>query len=105
MILVIIISVIGGIMLQTYAGQWMGCSLAGNADCRMMAYSDLSVYVWKVMIVLDYLPTSLMLCHQAFTVTLFVTLHARRVIGGIVLVIMNWNQGMNKTREGNRERK
>ncbi len=91
MILVIIISVIGGIMLQRTLGSGWGVLLPGMLIAGM-AYSELSVYVWKVMIVLGLLLTSLMLYHKRLRH--FVLLPSCvALIGGIVLVIMNWNQG------------
>ncbi|WP_181954535.1 DUF1435 domain-containing protein [Citrobacter braakii] len=91
MILVIIISVIGGIMLQRTLGSGWGVLLPGILIAGM-AFSDLSVYVWKAMIVLGLLLTSLMLYHKRLRH--FVLLPScAALIGGIVLVMMNGNQG------------
>ena len=91
MILVIIISVIGGIMLQRTLGSGWGVLLPGMLIAGM-AYSELSVYVWKVMIVLGLLLTSLMLYHKRLRH--FVLLPScAALFGGFVLVMMNGNQG------------
>ena len=91
MILVIIISVIGGIMLQRTLGSGWGVLLPGILIAGM-AFSDLSIYVWKAMIVLGLLLTSLMLYHKRLRH--FVLLPScAALIGGIVLVMMNGNQG------------
>lgn len=91
MILVIIISVIGGTMLQRTLGSGWGVLLPGILIAGM-AISDLSVYVWKAMIVLGLLLTSLMLYHKRLRH--FVLLPScAALIGGIVLVMMNGNQG------------
>lgn len=91
MILVIIINVIGGTMLQRTLGSGWGVLLPGILIAGM-AFSDLSVYVWKAMIVLGLLLTSLMLYHKRLRH--FVLLPScATLIGGIVLVMMNGNQG------------
>lgn len=91
MILVIIISVIGGTMLQRTLGSGWGVLLPGILIAGM-AFSDLSVHVWKAMIVLGLLLTSLMLYHKRLRH--FVLLPScAALIGGIVLVMMNGNQG------------
>ena len=91
MILVIIINVIGGTMLQRTLGSGWGVLLPGILIAGM-AFSDLSVYVWKAMIVLGLLLTSLMLYHKRLRH--FVLLPScAGLIGGIVLVMMNGNQG------------
>ena len=91
LVVIIIINVIGGIMLQRTLGSGWGVLLPGILIAGM-AFSDLSVYVWKVMIVLGLLLTSLMLYHKRLRH--FVLLPScAALIGGIVLVIMNWNQG------------
>lgn len=91
MILVIIINVIGGTMLQRTLGSGWGVLLPGILIAGM-AFSDLSVYVWKAMIVLGLLLTSLMLYHKRLRH--FVLLPScAALIGGIVLVMMNGNQG------------
>ena len=91
MILVIIINVIGEIMLQRTLGSGWGVLLPGILIAGM-AFSDLSIYVWKAMIVLGLLLTSLMLYHKRLRH--FVLLPScAALIGGIVLVMMNWNQG------------
>lgn len=91
MILVIIINVIGGTMMQRTLGSGWGVLLPGILIAGM-AFSDLSVYVWKAMIVLGLLLTSLMLYHKRLRH--FVLLPScAALIGGIVLVMMNGNQG------------
>ena len=91
MILVFIINVIGGTMLQRTLGSGWGVLLPGILIAGM-AFSDLSVYVWKAMIVLGLLLTSLMLYHKRLRH--FVLLPScAALIGGIVLVMMNGNQG------------
>lgn len=91
MILVIIVNVIGGTMLQRTLGSGWGVLLPGILIAGM-AFSDLSVYVWKAMIVLGLLLTSLMLYHKRLRH--FVLLPScAALIGGIVLVMMNGNQG------------
>lgn len=91
MILVIIINVIGGTMLQRTLGSGWGVLLPGILIAGM-AFSDLSVYVWKAMIVLGLLLTSLMLYHKRLRH--FVLLPScAALICGIVLVMMNGNQG------------
>lgn len=91
MILVIIINFIGGTMLQRTLGSGWGVLLPGILIAGM-AFSDLSVYVWKAMIVLGLLLTSLMLYHKRLRH--FVLLPScAALIGGIVLVMMNVNQG------------
>lgn len=90
MILVIIINVIGGTMLQRTLGSGWGVLLPGILIAGM-AFSDLSVYVWKAIIVLGLLLTSLMLYHKRLRH--FVLLPScAALIGGIVLVMMNGNQ-------------
>ena len=89
--LVIIINVIGETMLQRTLGSGWGVLLPGILIAGM-AFSDLSVYVWKAMIVLGLLLTSLMLYHKRLRH--FVLLPScAALIGGIVLVMMNGNQG------------
>ena len=91
MILVIIINVMGGTMLQRTLGSGWGVLLPGILIAGM-AFSDLSIYVWKAMIVLGLLLTSLMLYHKRLRH--FVLLPScAALIGGIVLVMMNGNQG------------
>ena len=91
MILVIIINVMGGTMLPRTLGSGWGVLLPGILIAGM-AFSDLSVYVWKAMIVLGLLLTSLMLYHKRLRH--FVLLPScAALIGGIVLVMMNGNQG------------
>ncbi|WP_423062174.1 DUF1435 domain-containing protein [Citrobacter portucalensis] len=78
-------------MLQRTLGSGWGVLLPGILIAGM-AFSDLSVYVWKVMIVLGLLLTSLMLYHKRLRH--FVLLPScAALIGGIVLVMMIWNQG------------
>ncbi|SUX75828.1 Protein of uncharacterised function (DUF1435) [Citrobacter freundii] len=91
MILVIIIIVIGGTMLQRTLGSGWGVLLPGILIAGM-AFSDLSVYVWKAMIVLGLLLTSLMLYHKRLRHFILLPSCAA-LIGGIVLVMMNGNQG------------
>lgn len=91
MILVMIISVIGGTMLQRTLGSGWGVLLPGILIAGM-AFSDLSVYVWKAMIVLGLLLTSLMLYHKRLRHFILLPSCAA-LIGGIVLVMMNGNQG------------
>jgi len=91
MILVIIINVVGGTMLQRTLGSGWGVLLPGILIAGM-AFTDLSVNVWKVMIVLGLLLTSLMLYHKRLR-HFILLLSCAALIGGIVLVMMNWNQG------------
>ncbi len=91
MILVIIISAIGGTMLQRTLGSGWGVLLPGILIAGM-AFTDLSVYVWKAMIVLGLLLTSLMLYHKRLRHFILLPSCAA-LIGGIMLVMMNWNQG------------
>ncbi|TQO05292.1 UNVERIFIED_ORG: uncharacterized protein DUF1435 [Citrobacter freundii] len=91
LVIIIIINVIGGTMLQRTLGSGWGVLLPGILIAGM-AFSDLSVYVWKAMIVLGLLLTSLMLYHKRLRH--FVLLPScAALIGGIVLVMMNGNQG------------
>ena len=91
MILVIIINVIGGTMLQRTLGSGWGVLLPGILIAGL-AFTDLSLDAWKAMIVLGLLLTSLMLYHKRLRH--FVLLPScAALIGGIVLVMMNWNQG------------
>ena len=91
MILVIIINVIGETMLQRALGSGWGVLLPGIVIAGL-AFTDLSLDAWKAMIVLGLLLTSLMLYHKRLRH--FVLLPScAALIGGIVLVVMNWNQG------------
>ena len=91
MILVIIINVIGETMLQRALGSGWGVLLPGIVIAGL-AFADLSLDAWKAMIVLGLLLTSLMLYHKRLRH--FVLLPScAALIGGIVLVMMNWNQG------------
>jgi coenzyme F420-reducing hydrogenase delta subunit len=91
MILVIIINVIGETMLQRALGSGWGVLLPGIFIAGL-AFTDLSVHAWKAMIVLGLLLTSLMLYHKRLRH--FVLLPScAAVIAGVVLMIMNWNQG------------
>lgn len=91
MILVIIISFIGETMLQRALASGWGVLLPGIFIAGL-AFSDLPVYAWKAVIVLGLLLTSLMLYHKRLRH--FVLLPScAAVIGGLVLVMMNWNQG------------
>ncbi len=91
MILVIIINVIGETMLQRALGSGWGVLLPGIVIAGL-AFTDLSLDAWKAMIVLGLLLTSLMLYHKRLRH--FVLLPScAALIGGIVLVMMNWNQG------------
>ena len=91
MILVIIINVIGETMLQRALGSGWGVLLPGIFIAGL-AFTDLSVHAWKAMIVLGLLLTSLMLYHKRLRH--FVLLPScAAVIAGVVLMMMNWNQG------------
>lgn len=91
MILFIIINVIGETMLQRALGSGWGVLLPGIVIAGL-AFTDLSLDAWKAMIVLGLLLTSLMLYHKRLRH--FVLLPScAALIGGIVLVMMNWNQG------------
>lgn len=91
MILVIIINFIGETMLQRALGSGWGVLLPGIVIAGL-AFTDLSLDAWKAMIVLGLLLTSLMLYHKRLRH--FVLLPScAALIGGIVLVMMNWNQG------------
>ncbi len=91
MILVIIINVIGETMLQRALGSGWGVLLPGIVIAGL-AFTDLSLDAWKAMIVLGLLLTSLMLYHKRLRH--FVLLPScAALIGGIVLVMMNVNQG------------
>lgn len=91
MILVIIINVIGETMLQRALGSGWGVLLPGIVIAGL-AFTDLPLDAWKAMIVLGLLLTSLMLYHKRLRH--FVLLPScAALIGGIVLVMMNWNQG------------
>ncbi len=91
MILVIIINFIGETMLQRALGSGWGVLLPGIVIAGL-AFTDLSLDAWKAMIVLGLLLTSLMLYHKRLRH--FVLLPScAALIGGIVLVMMNGNQG------------
>lgn len=91
MILVVIINVIGETMLQRALGSGWGVLLPGIVIAGL-AFTDLSLDAWKAMIVLGLLLTSLMLYHKRLRH--FVLLPScAALIGGIVLVMMNVNQG------------
>ncbi len=91
MILVIIIDIVGETMLQRALGSGWGVLLPGIFIAGL-AFADLSVYAWKAMIVLGLLLTSLMLYHKRLRH--FVLLPScAALIGGVVLMMMNWNQG------------
>ena len=91
MILVIIINVIGETMLQRALGSGWGVLLPGIVIAGL-AFTDLSLDAWKAMIVLGLLLTSLMLYHKRLRhFVLWPSCAA--LIGGIVLVMMNVNQG------------
>lgn len=91
MILVIIINFIGETMLQRALGSGWGVLLPGIVIAGL-AFTDLSLDAWKAMIVLGLLLTSLMLYHKRLRH--FVLLPScAALIGGIVLVMMNANQG------------
>lgn len=78
-------------MLQRALGSGWGVSLPGIVIAGL-AFADLSLDAWKAMIVLGLLLTSLMLYHKRLRH--FVLLPScAALIGGIVLVMMNWNQG------------
>ena len=59
MILVIIINVVGETMLQRALGSGWGVLLPGILIAGL-AFTDLSVYAWKAVVVLGLLLTSLM---------------------------------------------
>lgn len=91
MILVIIINVVGETMLQRALGSGWGVLLPGILIAGL-AFTDLSVYAWKAVVVLGLLLTSLMLYHKRLRH--FVLLPScAALIGGVVLMMMNWNQG------------
>ncbi|HGN9371432.1 TPA: DUF1435 domain-containing protein [Citrobacter pasteurii] len=78
-------------MLQRALGSGWGVLLPGIVIAGL-AFADLSLDAWKAMIVLGLLLTSLMLYHKRLRH--FVLLPScAALIGGIVLVMMNWNQG------------
>ena len=91
MILVIIINVIGETMLQRGLGSGWGVLLPGIFIAGL-AFTDLSVHAWKAMIVLGLLLTSLMLYHKRLRHYVLLPSCAA-VIAGVVLMMMNWNQG------------
>ncbi|EMF0718415.1 DUF1435 domain-containing protein [Citrobacter freundii] len=91
MILVIIINVVGETMLQRALGSGWGVLLPGIVIAGL-AFTDLSVYAWKAVIVLGLLLTSLMLYHKRLRHYVLLPSCAA-LIGGIVLVIMNLQQG------------
>lgn len=91
MILVIIINVIGETMLQRALGSGWGVLLPGIFIAGL-AFTDLSVHAWKAMIVLGLLLTSLMLYHKRLRHYVLLPSCAA-VIAGVVLMMMNWNQG------------
>ena len=91
MILVIIISVIGGTMLQRTLGSGWGVLLPWIFIAGL-AFTDLSVHAWKAMIVLGLLLTSLMLYHKRLRHYVLLPSCAA-VIAVVVLMMMNWNQG------------
>ena len=91
MILVIIISVRGETMLQRALGSGWGVLLPGIVIAGL-AFADLSLEVWKTIIVLGLLLTSVMLYHKHLRH--FVLLPSCvALIGGMMLVMMNLNQG------------
>lgn len=91
MILVIIINVRGETMLQRALGSGWGVLLPGIVITGL-AFADLSLGAWKAIIVLGLLLTPVMLYHKQLRH--FVLLPSCVVlIGGIMLVMMNWNQG------------
>jgi coenzyme F420-reducing hydrogenase delta subunit len=91
MILVIITNVIGETMLQRALGSGWGVLLPGIFIAGL-AFTDLSVHAWKAMIVLGLLLTSLMLYHKRLRHYVLLPSCAA-VIAGVVLMMMNWNQG------------
>lgn len=91
MILVIIINVRGETMLQRALGSGWGVLLPGIVITGL-AFTDLSLGAWKAIIVLGLLLTPVMLYHKQLRH--FVLLPSCVVlIGGMMLVMMNWNQG------------
>ncbi|HAT2285315.1 TPA: DUF1435 domain-containing protein [Citrobacter freundii] len=91
MILVIIIDIRGETMLQRALGSGWGVLLPGIVITGL-AFADLSLGAWKAIIVLGLLLTPVMLYHKQLRH--FVLLPSCVVlIGGMMLVMMNWNQG------------
>ncbi|HAT2780696.1 TPA: DUF1435 domain-containing protein [Citrobacter koseri] len=91
MLLVIIIGIRGKAMLQRTLGSGWGILLPG-IFITGLAFAGLSIDAWKVLIVLGLLLTSLMLYHKRLRH--FVLLPSCvALISGIVLVMMNLNQG------------
>lgn len=78
-------------MLQRALGSGWGVLLPGIVIAGL-AFTDLSVYAWKAVIVLGLLLTSLMLYHKRLRHYVLLPSCAA-LIGGIVLVIMNLQQG------------
>ncbi|ENC9772756.1 TPA: DUF1435 domain-containing protein [Citrobacter koseri] len=78
-------------MLQRTLGSGWGILLPG-IFITGLAFADLSIDAWKVLIVLGLLLTSLMLYHKRLRH--FVLLPSCvALISGMVLVMMNLNQG------------
>ncbi|GJK85917.1 membrane protein [Citrobacter amalonaticus] len=91
MILVIIIGMRGETMLQRALGSGWGVLLPGIVIAGL-AFADLSLGAWKIIIVFGLLLTPAMLYHKHLRH--FVLLPSCVVlIGGMMLVMMNWNQG------------
>ena len=91
MLLVIIIGIRGKAMLQRTLGSGWGILLPG-IFITGLAFAGLSIDAWKILIVLGLLLTSLMLYHKRLRH--FVLLPSCvALISGIVLVMMNLNQG------------
>lgn len=91
MLLIIIIGIRGKAMLQRTLGSGWGILLPG-IFITGLAFAGLSIDAWKVLIVLGLLLTSLMLYHKRLRH--FVLLPSCvALISGMVLVMMNLNQG------------
>ncbi|HAT8013259.1 DUF1435 domain-containing protein [Citrobacter rodentium] len=91
MILVIIINVRGESMLQRALGSGWGVLLPGIVIAGL-AFADLSLAVWKAIIVSGLLLTPGMLYHKQLRH--FVLLPSCvALIGGMIVIILNWNQG------------
>ena len=91
MLLVIIIGIRGKAMLQRTLGSGWGILLPG-IFITGLAFAGLSIDAWKVLIVLGLLLTSLMLYHKRLRH--FVLLPSCvALISGMMLVMMNLNQG------------
>lgn len=91
MILVIIINSSGKTMLQRTLGSGWGVLLPGVIIVGL-AFIGLSAYALKLLIVSGLLLSALMLYHKQLRH--FVLLPScMALIGGMMLAMMNWNQG------------